>query len=199
MKKAKFLVMAVLVMVGTISSSAQNARQKRQGGYQQKKPTISDKAQNVWENTKQGVSNVATNIKDRLGIEDSDAHLQLRVRYMPIYTSDKYKGTDSEELKQACREKFLAKYPHTAIDKCVIPLEDWDNLAVVSQTEKVKGYIQTLRVYILAKDGNDGYINAEFEYQRYKEIGGIYNAAPEKWPLWSRTDVLPKEIYKMLK
>ena len=51
----------------------------------------------------------------------------------------------------------------------------------------------------LAKDGNDGYVNARFKFQRQKEVGRQYEHVANCWPLWERTDVIPMAAYEKLK
>ena len=61
------------------------------------------------------------------------------------------------------------------------------------------GYVQTLYCYVLAKDGDDGYVNARFVFQRQKEVGQQYEHVDGRWPLWERTDVIPMATYEQLK
>ena len=49
--------------------------------------------------------------------------------------------------------------------------------------------------YVLAKDGDDGYINARFSFTRVKQPGSSYKHAAGGWPKWERTDVIPMEDY----
>ena len=52
--------------------------------------------------------------------------------------------------------------------------------------------------YAIAQDGEEGYINAKFTFQRYREVGGEYQPLQEKWPKWERTDVLSDKVYNKL-
>ena len=53
---------------------------------------------------------------------------------------------------------------------------------------------------IIAKDGNEGFVNAKFVFERQKKVGDATMDNLVKWPLWIRTDVLPNEVYaKLLK
>lgn len=189
MKASSIILMAALLL-GAAPAMAQSGKGN--------KTTLAAKAKSVWGKTKSTVSNATDKVKHELGIKDNDEEAAVRVKYMPIFTNDDYKAADAEQLKQTCRERFLAKYPHTAIQRTVIPMDNWESTAVEYAGE-VKGYIQELRVYILAKDGNDGYMNAEYTYQRYKEIGGIYNAVSEKWPACTRVDIIPQADYDIIK
>ena len=51
---------------------------------------------------------------------------------------------------------------------------------------------------LFAQDGEEGYINAKFTFQRYREVGGEYQPLQEKWPKWERTDVLSDKVYNKL-
>ena len=63
----------------------------------------------------------------------------------------------------------------------------------------IVGYLQSMYCYVLAKDGNDGYINAEFTFQRYKRVGEAYEHVEGKWPGMTRVDILTPEIYDKIK
>jgi hypothetical protein len=52
---------------------------------------------------------------------------------------------------------------------------------------------------VLAKDGDDGYVNARFMFQRQKEVGKQYEHIVNRWPLWENTDVIPASTYEVLK
>ena len=190
MKKISLLIMAVLCL-GVLPMSAQHTR------HNGEEPSLKEKAQTAWQNARDKVNKTTSKIKDKLGIDDQ-AHIEKRVKYMPIYTEDEYKSHDSETLKQPCREKLLQLYPHMAIKSTVIPMEEWESTPL-EENGSVKGYVQTLRVYVLAKDGTDGYVNAEFTYQRFKYIGGVYNHVQDKWPECTRVDIIPKADFKLIK
>ena len=59
------------------------------------------------------------------------------------------------------------------------------------------GYSQTLFCYIIGRDGNEGFINAKFVFERQKKVGDTVQTKV-KWPLWIRTDVLTNEVYQKL-
>jgi len=79
-----------------------------------------------------------------------------------------------------------------------IPQEGWVSKAV-KDGGKVIGYLQYMYCYVLAQDGDDGYINARFSFQRYKDVGKDYGSVNGRWPRWDRTDVLTRSVYDELK
>ena len=60
-------------------------------------------------------------------------------------------------------------------------------------------YVKMLYCYIVAKDGEDGYINARFSFRMTKKVGKSWQNDDANWPLWERTDVLVPSVYEKLK
>lgn len=117
---------------------------------------------------------------------------------MPICTETQYRGADAAVYIDECRLLFAKKYPNVEIVSVALPQKDWDR-QVVKEDGKVVGYLQSLNCYVLGKDGEDGYINARFSFQRYKEVGDEYRHVVDRWPLWERTDAIPAEQYEQIK
>ena len=104
----------------------------------------------------------------------------------------------AEKFKKTSEKLFAKKYPHTNIVSVTIPQEGWVSESV-KDGSKVIGYLQYMYCYVLAKDGDDGYINARFSFQRYKDVGKEYGIVNGRWPKWDRTDVIPLPVYNELK
>ncbi len=117
--------------------------------------------------------------------------------YMPLYTVNLYQGKEAAEFRETVRKKFMEKYPQTKLQTVVIPQTDWLH-EPVEKGDVIVGYLQTMYCYAIAQDGEEGYINAKFTFQRYREVGGEYQPLQEKWPKWERTDVLSDKVYNKL-
>ncbi len=139
----------------------------------------------------------AIGFDDRLKGENSD---EIKVNgkfYMPLYTVSLYQGSDVEAFKDSCRHIFMNKYPQAKISSVTLPQEGWISESV-KDNNNIIGYLQTLYCYIIAKDGNDGYINARFAFKRYKDVGKDFGTVEGSWPKWERTDVLTNSTYNEL-
>ena len=132
---------------------------------------------------------------------DADGHLNKEndlikvsgLYYMPLYTVNLYQGKEAAEFRETVRKKFMEKYPQTKLQTVVIPQTDWLH-EPVEKGDVIVGYLQTMYCYAIAQDGEEGYINAKFTFQRYREVGGEYQPLQEKW----RTDVLSDKVYNKL-
>jgi hypothetical protein len=132
-----------------------------------------------------------------VGIDDSkDA--QLRAQYMPIYTEDRYHGDDAIALKEACLQKFRKVYPNAVVKSLVLPMKTWGSISL-TEGDKVVGYQQYLTCYILAQDGTDGYINAEYRFDRQRLVGEAFEKMNGRYPKQTRIDVLPEDVYDKIK
>ncbi|MBR6978765.1 MAG: teichoic acid biosynthesis protein B [Prevotella sp.] len=168
-----------------------------------KKPTgtgpFKERVTNLWHLSKDAINGVATKVQDNFETENSGLHRVNGKYYMHLYDTNIYKGSDSSELCALCRKEFEEKYPAMVIKSVVIPQLDWAT-TTVEVDGQVEGYAQTLYCYIIAKDGNEGYVNAKFVFERQKKVGDATMNNLVKWPLWIRTDVLTNEVYgKLLK
>ncbi len=130
---------------------------------------------------------------------DEDVVKVKGVYYMPLYDVNLYKGADGDGFKKECRLMFANRYPLAKVMSVASPQTSWVREAVERNNMTV-GYTQTMYCYIIAKDGEDGYINARFAYKRYKDVGTAYAPLAEYWPKWERTDFLSAAVYaKLLK
>lgn len=163
---------------------------------QDEKPTLAEKTTKLWNNAKTKVNKTTKALKEQLGL-DNEEKAQLRAKYMPVYADNKYKGEDGNEMMQLCRKLFYERYPNSYIETVVIPTEKWTT-STVEEGNSIAGYLQTLYCYILAKDGQEGYINAEFMLQRLKSPGGTYDKVAGRWPEITRVDVIPEEDFEKL-
>lgn len=118
--------------------------------------------------------------------------------YMPLYTVNLYKGSDARIYTDECRKLFKAKYPEVEILSVVLPQKEWVS-STLKRNSKVVAYTQEMFCYVLAKDGDEGYINARFSFTRTKTPGSTYKHASGGWPKWERTDVIPMADYQQMK
>lgn len=191
MKKAAFAIFAAMCMVATSASG--------QTGKAAKNKTLKENVNGIWNQMKSDATDASQKVKGALGLEDRHVD-EIKIDgayYMPIYSVNLYKKEEGEALKLACEKAFKARYPQAVVVAKAIPQEDWLT-EPVKQNKAVVGYSETLYCYILAKDGTDGYINAKFEFRRYKKVGDSYAPVSGKWPSWERTDAIPNTVYKQL-
>ena len=159
--------------------------------------SLQERASNLWKKTKKSLDKAAENIENEFSSKNSGLRRIEGKYYMNIYDTNLYKGEDAEEMIALCRKEFEARYPNVKIRSCVIPQTDWQTETVETGGE-VTGYAKTLFCYILAKDGDEGYINAKFVFEKQKKVGETYQNTKVKWPLWVRTDVLTNHVMERL-
>ena len=189
MKKITILMLAL--MTCGITANAQVTKKDTGNG------PLKERVANFWEKTKKAASNMGTAIEEGFSSENSGLRRIEGKYYMNIYDVNLYKGEECESLLNMCRKQFKEKYPNVPIVSCVIPQVDWD-AETVEQNGQVTGYSMTLFCYIIGKDGNEGFINAKFVFERTKKVGGQPVNNRLKWPLWVRTDVLTNHVYDRL-
>lgn len=189
MKKVLLLLLAAMMLM---PAQAQEETKTKKASK-----TISEKASKVWKDAKESVNSTADIIKDELGFKGT-VRDSVRSMYMPIYTRNKYEGGDMYKLVQACRDDFAERYPNCEIVSSVIPQEEWSTYPV-TEGDNTVGYRQQLYCYVLAKDGTDGYINAEYLYERTKSVGGEYANKASAWPSQPQIDVIPAQDYDLIK
>jgi len=187
----KMMIMTILALMITCGASAQMTEKPTGKG------PLKERVQNFWKQARESVNDVVDKVQDNLENENSGLRRVKGKYYMNIYDTNLYKGADCEELCAMCKKEFMAKYPAVAIRSVVIPQTEWLTSTVESEGQ-VTGYAQTLYCYILAKDGNEGFINAKFVFERQKKVGEPAMNNRVKWPLWIRTDVLTNEVYERL-
>ena len=189
MRKMMILMLA-LTMCG-ISANAQMTKKDTGNG------PFKERVSKLWDKTKKTATDVATAIGDEISNSTSGLRRIEGKYYMNVYDVNLYKGDDCATLLDLCRKQFTAKYPTVPIASCVIPQTDWET-ETVENAGQVAGYVQTLFCYIIGKDGNEGFINAKFVFERKKDVGKQLVNNNMKWPLWTRTDVMTNHVYDRL-
>lgn len=189
--KGKTMLMAVLALFVAGAAYAQMT-EKTTG-----KGPLKERVSNFWKQAKETADGVVTKVQDSFENENSGLRRVKGKYYMNLYDTNLYKGADSEELLALCRKEFVAKYPAVTVKTVVIPQKDWET-STVETDGKVTGYAQTLYCYVFAKDGEEGFINAKFVFERQKKVGEPTMGNKVKWPLWIRTDVLTHDVYEHL-
>ncbi len=187
----KIITMTLLVLLTTLPAGAQATKKDKGSGQ------LNERVSDFWKKTKKSIDKVGEKIENEINSESSGLRRISGKYYMNIYDTNLYKGNDGESMRALCLKEFSEKYPHVKVRSCVIPQEDWQTETVETNKE-VTGYAQTLYCYILGKDGNEGYINAKFVFERQKKVGEPYINTQVKWPLWIRTDVMTNEVFERL-
>ena len=198
MKKSIWI--ALLVATFCLPVGAQNSTTKTQTNSQE---TTAQRFGRLLKKTKDKMVEAGHNLGDALGFDDrvnTENADSVRIDgawLMPIYDTNLYQGSDALLYTEECRKLFSERYPEVEIKSVVLPQTDW--LTDVYKTNnKVTGYLQTMYCYVIGRDGNDGYINARFVFQRYKEVGKTYQHVKNTWPKWDKTDVLTNDMYNQL-
>ena len=189
------LVCIVMLMAVAMPLSAQTSNTV-------KKQSLGSRISQLFKKTKKSVVRAGENISDAIGFDDlasgnDDLYKIKGNYYMPLYTVNLYKGEQSEEFRKQCRQKFSEKYPQAKVVSVVLPQTEW-LVNPVKKNDQITGYVETMYCYVLARDGGDGYINAKFTYQQYKDAGESYGQLANKWPQWTRTDIMTNEVYQKL-
>lgn len=164
--------------------------------------SLGGKVGRVLSDTKSSMENAGHQFGDAIGFEDrvNPEEDYIRVsgnNYMPLYSSNLYKGSDGNSFRTECRRQFSNRYRTAVVQSVAIPQTGWLS-EPVKKDNKITGYIQTLQCYVIARDGSDGYINAKFSFQRYKDVGENFQKLSDKWPKWEKTDVMTSKIYNKL-
>lgn len=146
----------------------------------------------------------AIGFEDRVNYQDDDDRLIDGTYYMPLHTTNGYQDKEAVVMRDTCRQLFAARYPKAKILHVVIPQKNWLITAVENDNKTNKGepnivaYNREMFVYVLAKDGNDGYIHARMRFVWTKKVGEEYRKREGLYPLWERTDVLTPQVYEEL-
>ena len=153
-----------------------------------KPETLVKKVQGIWKKAKKQVSETGKELGEKIGVDDlkkqrteDDGLIEVEgMRYMPVYHYD----------------QFVNK--NTTADQEMVKLaqEDWTS-TIVCNGETVTGYRRRAYAYVVAKDGNDGYLNARFLFREDKQPGQDY-VKSSAWPLLERTDAIPNQVYPKL-
>ncbi|WP_315350431.1 hypothetical protein [Hoylesella saccharolytica] len=193
-RKTMFTVCALLVLSAS-SVYAQDDKTSENG-------SLSEKVSELVKKTKTSMEKAGQRISKVIGIDEKNRKHSDNVKidgtyYMRLYSKNIYTGKEAKKFRKACEDVFMKKYPNAVITSVAIPQDGWLSETVKSGS-KIVGYEQTMYCYIIAKDGGDGYINARFSFQQYKDVGKAYESIEGKWPQWDRTDVLTPAIYNEL-
>ncbi len=192
----KVLIIHIAILLLTVPSAlAQNKKSTS-------KESFSNKVSKFWKKTKKEMEEAGHELGDAIGFDDrierEDDLVKVNgVYYMPLYKVNLYNGADTSEYCNESKKKFEARYPNAQIQTVVIPQTNWIT-KTIKQNDKIKGYQSMLYCYVLARDGNEGYIYAKFIYAKYKDVGGTYRPISGKWGAWDRTDVIPNATYDKL-
>ncbi len=173
-------------------------------GYIQdkKKEPFDKKVSKFLKKTKKELEQAGHELGDAIGFDDriegkSDLVKVNGSFYMPLYSKDLYKGEDALTYRKACTQLFRKKYPKVNILSVVIPQKEWV-LETVEKGGELVGYQRTLHCFIIARDGDEGYVNAKFTNRQYKNVGQEFQNVTGWWPNWERTDFMTNSVYEQL-
>lgn len=190
-----FIMLLLTVPMGTISVMGQSKKTAGKESFGTKVNKFFSKAKTDLEQAGHDLGN-AIGFDDRVEGRTEDVKVN-GVYYMPVYEANLYRGEDASELTSVCRSLFMRKYPNASVVSVALPQTEWQS-ETLKEKGKVTGYSQTMYCYILAKDGNDGYINARYVFERTKKVGEAYQKVNGKYPKWERTDAIPNAAYGQL-
>lgn len=167
-----------------------------------KKTTLGEKVSKLIKQTKKDLEQAGHELGDAIGFDDclkskSDLRRINGTYYMPLYDTDLYKGDSALVFRTTCTKLFRKKYPKANIMSVVIPQKEW-LLENVEKAGEIIGYQKTLYCYIVARDGDEGYINAKFMYCKNKMVGHHFQPLLTAWPRWERTDIITNSVYQQL-
>lgn len=194
MKRLTIMLLAALFF-GTMVSA--------QEGQPTPQERISKAVKKAYKSSRKQMNRATHQVGEAIGIEkvgnerETDDVKIKGYYYMPLYDTNLYHEAEGKNFRSTCLGLFQQKYPNVEVLSTVIPQSQWMD-EEVTQNSKVVGYGQYLYVFIIARDGNEGYINARFAYRKYKDVGGFFEPLSASWPKWERTDVLPAKVYAKL-
>ena len=193
MKKIGYIM--VFLLLGAATNVSAQSQDK-------KKEPFEKKVSKFWKKTKKELEQAGHELGDAIGFDDrlSGKSDLLKVNgsfYMPLYSKDLYKGEDALTYRKTCTQLFRKKYPKVNILSVVIPQKEWV-LETVEKDGELVGYQRTLHCFIIARDGDEGYVNAKFTYRQYKNVGQEFQNVKGWWPKWERTDFMTNSVYEQL-
>ena len=193
MKKIGYIM--VFLLLGAATNVSAQSQDKK------KEPFVK-KVSKFWKKTKKELEQAGHELGDAIGFDDrlSGKSDLLKVNgsfYMPLYSKDLYKGEDALTFRKTSTQLFRKKYPKVNIQSVSIPQKEWVLEAVEKDGELV-GYQRTLHCFIIARDGDEGYVNAKFTYRQYKNVGQEFQNVKDWWPKWERTDFMTNSVYEQL-
>ena len=193
MKKIGYIVLILLLgAVTNVSAQSQDT----------KKEPFDKKVSKFWKKTKKELEQAGHELGDAIGFNDridgkSDLLKVNGSFYMPLYNTDLYKGEDALTYRKTCTQLFRKKYPKVSIQSVAIPQKEWV-LETVEKDGELVGYQRTLHCFIIARDGDEGYVNAKFTYRQYKNVGQEFQNVKGWCPKWERTDFMTNSVYEQL-
>lgn len=168
--------------------------------YKDIKRTPKERLNTLFRDIKRGIRKTGDSLNELLG-GDSDSDKTLvevdGVSYMPVYTTNRFTA-DSTGMYVACRSDFMRRYSRATVISTVIPQETWDE-SVMKDNKKIVMYRRRAWCYVLAKDGEDGYINARYAFVQLRKPGQKWLAPEGYWPKFERADAIPNAHYKKLR
>ncbi len=184
----KFLLS--LALLSGLTATAQNNVPAYKRNYVDKKDNFVEKTRDKLEQTTEDLFSTS-NAKEDGTVKIGGAY------YMHIYKVNLYKGSDGTGMKNTCTELFTKRFPSYKIISTALPQTSWMEESVVKGKTTV-GTVRFMCCYILAYDGDSGYVNARFVYKDYKETGKNYVRLTEYSPKFDRVDYLSKDVYEKL-
>lgn len=193
MKKIGYIVL-ILLLGAVMNASAQK--------QDTKKEPFDKKVSKFWKKTKKELEQAGHELGDAIGFNDridgkSDLLKVNGSYYMPLYSTDLYKGEDALTYRKTCTQLFRKKYPKVSIQSVAIPQKEWV-LETVEKDGELVGYQRTLHCFIIARDGDEGYVNAKFTFRQYKNVGQEFQNVKGWCPKWERTDFMTNSVYEQL-
>lgn len=191
----KFWYLGFVLLLGAVTNVSAQKQDK-------KKVRFEEKVSKFLKKTKKNLEQAGHELGDAIGFEDridvkSDLVKVNGSFYMPLYSTDLYKGEDALTYRNTCTQLFRKKYPKVSIQSVAIPQKEWV-LETVEKDGELVGYQRTLHCFIIARDGDEGYVNAKFTYQQYKNVGQEFQNVKGWWPKWERTDFMTNSVYDQL-
>lgn len=193
MKKIGYIVLVLLLgAVTNVSAQSQDTN----------KEPLDKKVSKFLKKTKKELEQAGHELGDAIGFNDridgkSDLLKVNGSYYMPLYSKDLYKGEDALTFRKTSTQLFRKKYPKVNILSVAIPQKEWV-LETVEKDGELVGYQRTLHCFIIARDGDEGYVNAKFTYRQYKNVGQEFQNVKGWWPKWERTDFMTNSVYEQL-
>ncbi len=179
-----------LVLISSLTAVAQDNVPAYKRNYMDKNNNFVEKTRDKLEQTTEDLFSTS-NAKEDGTVKIGGAY------YMHIYSTNLYKGSDGTGMKQTCMDMFTKRFPTYKVTSCALPQTSWME-EKVEKGKSTVGYVRFMCCYIVAYDGDSGYINARFVYKDYKDVGKNYVRLTEYSPKFDRVDYLSKDVYEKL-
>ncbi len=168
--------------------------------YKDTEKAPKERLNDLWSDIKKGAKKTGESLSNLLGLDDKSDSTLVEidgVKYMPIYTKNLF-VPDSAGMYRACKADFAKRYDNATVVSVVIPQRNWLE-TVVTENKKITMYKRTAYCYVLAKDGDDGYINARYSFRQIRKPGKKWVVPEEYWAKFDRADAIPNVHYSKLK